>query len=355
MVIISDDDGERLQKALARAGIASRRTCEEMILAGRVMVNGKIVKKLGIKIDPATDKVTVDGLAVSIKPDNAPQKIYIALNKPVGYLSTVTDPQGRPTIMDLVKSDQRLFPIGRLDADTEGLLLLTNDGTFANALMHPRHNVEKEYVALLEGFPRMTELAILRRGVEIPIEDHDTGEHIMYKTHPAQVDFIRREGSNTLVKFVLTEGKKRQIRLMSETIGHPVLQLTRVSFGSLKLGDLMLGKARRLTAGEVTGLIELAAGEKKPRVERIEEPKSGFGQTSRSSNRNSSQPISQVRFPTRMPEQRREQTPWRKPEGDSERRRDGAPERGAGRPFEQRREQTPWRKPEGDSERRRDG
>lgn len=305
MVIISEDDGERLHKVLARAGIASRRTCEEMITAGRVMVNGKIVKKLGTKIDPATDKVTVDGLAVSIKPDNAPQKIYIALNKPVGYLSTVTDPQGRPTIMDLVKSDQRLFPIGRLDADTEGLLLLTNDGTFANALMHPRHNVEKEYMALLEGFPRMTELAILRRGVDIPIEDHETGEHIMYKTHPAQVDFIRREGSNTLVKFVLTEGKKRQIRLMAETIGHPVLQLTRVSFGSLKLGDLVVGKSRRLTAGEVKGLLELAAGEKKLRVERVDEPATGFGQTPRYGNRTSSQPISQERFPARSNSQPR--------------------------------------------------
>lgn len=247
-----------MQKALSRAGISSRRGGEELIMAGRVKVNGKIVTELGTKIDPATDKVTVDDEPVAVKVSAAPQKIYIMLNKPAGYLSTVSDPQGRPTIMDLLDTEKlgRLYPVGRLDADTEGLLILTNDGAFANALTHPRFGVEKEYVALLDGIIAMKDIEKLRRGVNIPVEDNETGEHIDQLTKPAKVDLIRHEGSNSLVRFILKEGKKRQIRLMAGAVDHPVIELRRVRQGPVKLGDLASGKFRNLTKQEVKDLQE---------------------------------------------------------------------------------------------------
>jgi pseudouridine synthase len=253
---MSDQISERLQKAMARAGIASRRASEDLILAGRVKVNGKIVTELGIKIDPTRDRVTVDEEPVPVKVSAAPQKIYLMLNKPAGYLSTVSDPQGRPTIMDLVDHSSRLYPVGRLDADTEGLLLLTNDGPFANAISHPRFGVEKEYVALLDGIIAMKDLDRLRKGVAIPVEDHETGERIEHTTKPARVDLIRHEGSNSLVRFILKEGKKRQIRLMADTVKHPVIELKRVRLGPLKLSDLASGKSRNLSRQEVKELQE---------------------------------------------------------------------------------------------------
>jgi len=276
-VIDNNDNSERLQKVLAQAGVASRRACEQLIAAGRVRVNGKIVTQPGTKVNPATDKVLVDDHPIAIKASASAKKIYLVLNKPVGYLSTVSDPQGRPTIMDLVDTDERLFPIGRLDADTKGLLLLTNDGTFANALMHPRYGVEKEYVALLDGFMRLKKLDDLREGVQIPVENSQTGEIEMHRTRPARIEFIRHDGSNTLVKFILKEGKKRQVRLMAETIGHPVLELTRVRYGSLKLSELASGKTRKLTQEEIKTLLREAEaarkqGEAGPPVSRTERP-----------------------------------------------------------------------------------
>jgi pseudouridine synthase len=253
---MSDQISERLQKAMARAGIASRRASEDLILAGRVKVNGKIVTELGIKIDPTRDRVTVDEEPIPVKVSAAPQKIYLMLNKPAGYLSTVSDPQGRPTIMDLVDHSSRLYPVGRLDADTEGLLLLTNDGPFANAISHPRFGVEKEYVALLDGIIAMKDLDRLRKGVAIPVEDPETGERIEHTTKPARVDLIRHEGSNSLVRFILKEGKKRQIRLMADTVKHPVIELKRVRLGPLKLSDLASGKSRNLSRQEVKELQE---------------------------------------------------------------------------------------------------
>ncbi|MBN9390608.1 MAG: pseudouridine synthase [Chloroflexi bacterium] len=255
---MTQQNGERLQKALSRAGISSRRGGEELIMAGRVKVNGKIVTELGTKIDPATDKVTVDDEPVSVKVSAAPQKVYIMLNKPAGYLSTVSDPQGRPTIMDLLDTEKlgRLYPVGRLDADTEGLLILTNDGAFANALTHPRFGVEKEYVALLDGIIAMKDIERLRRGVAIPVEDSETGERVEQVTKPAKVDLIRHEGSNSLVRFILKEGKKRQIRLMADAVDHPVIELRRVRQGPVKLGDLASGKFRNLSKKEVTELEE---------------------------------------------------------------------------------------------------
>ncbi|HEX2911632.1 MAG TPA: pseudouridine synthase [Chloroflexia bacterium] len=249
---------ERLQKALARAGIASRRASEELIAQGRVKVNGTIVTQLGTKINPSTDKVTVDDEPVQVRPNAGPQKIYLMLNKPQGYLSTVSDPQGRPTIMDLVEAYKgvRLFPVGRLDADTEGLLLLTNDGNFANSVSHPSFGVEKEYVALLDGIIAMKDVVKLRNGVPIPVEDPETGERDTITTKPAKVDLLRHEGSNSLVRFILKEGKKRQVRLMAEAVEHPVIELKRVRFGPVKLADLPSGKTRQLTRAEIQDLLE---------------------------------------------------------------------------------------------------
>ncbi len=259
---------ERLQKVLARAGIASRRACEELIEEGRVRVNGKIVTQLGLKVNPAQDKVSVDEHPIPIRSSLTPARVYLLLNKPVGYLSTVTDPQGRPTIMELVETDQRLYPVGRLDMDTEGLLILTNDGTFANTLMHPRYGLEKEYLALLDGIPAVHELEQLRRGLAIPVENEKTGEREYYTTQPARVEIVRNEGSNTLVRFVIKEGKKRQIRLMTQAIHRPVLTLTRVGYGTLRLGNLEAGKYRPLSNAEVKSLMDAAsrepAGVRKP-------------------------------------------------------------------------------------------
>jgi 23S rRNA pseudouridine2605 synthase len=272
---MSDQNEERLQKALARAGIASRRASEELILAGRVKINGKVVTELGIKIDPTQDRVTVDDEPVPVKVSAAPQKIYLMLNKPSGYLSTVSDPQGRPTIMDLVVSEKagRLYPVGRLDADTEGLLLLTNDGAFSNALSHPRFGVDKEYVALLDGIIAMKDLDRLRKGVAIRVEDPETGERVEHITKPARVDLIRHEGSNSLVRFILKEGKKRQIRLMADTVDHPVVELKRVRLGPVKLGDLASGKTRNLSKQEVKELLDAS----KPRPETAEATASSGG------------------------------------------------------------------------------
>ena len=272
---------ERLQKVLARAGIASRRACEELIEAGRVRVNGKIVTQLGLKINPAQDKVSVDEHPIPIRSSLTPTKIYLLLNKPAGYLSTVTDPQGRPTIMELVETDQRLYPVGRLDMDTEGLLILTNDGTFANTLMHPRYGLEKEYLALLGGIPAVHELEQLRRGVAIPVENEKTGEREYYTTQPARVEIVRNEGSNTLVRFVIKEGKKRQIRLMTQAIHRPVLTLTRVGYGTLRLGNLEAGKYRPLSNAEVKSLMDAASREPAGTKKTYSRPAIG-GHTSRS-------------------------------------------------------------------------
>lgn len=287
---MSEQTEERLQKALARAGIASRRASEELILAGRVKVNGKLVTELGHKIDPSRDRVTVDEEIVPVKVSAAPPKIYLMLNKPAGYLSTVSDPQGRPTIMDLVDRAGRLYPVGRLDADTEGLLLLTNDGPFANALSHPRFGVEKEYVARLDGIIAMKDIDRLRKGVAIRVEDPETGERVEHTTKPARVELIRHEGSHSLVRFILKEGKKRQIRLMADTVHHPVIELKRVRLGPLKLADLASGKSRNLSKQEVKELQEAS----KPRPEQAETPAPFEGKRGRGPGRPASAPAGRV-------------------------------------------------------------
>src|SRR5437660_2311903 len=239
------EGGERLARFLAHAGIASRRHAEELIAAGRVQVNGLTVMSQGVRINPEHDKVSVDG-----KPVAAPARhVYILLHKPVGYVTTARDPQGRPTVLDLLPPELyplRVYPVGRLDIDTSGLLLLTNDGDFALRLSHPRYAMEKQYHVLVQGCPEETTLEALRKGVEIR---EDNGA--MHRTAPAQVHRLRRVGADCWLELRIHEGRKRQVRRMLAAVGQRVLQLQRVGVGPLRLGDLGEGKWRYLSADEV--------------------------------------------------------------------------------------------------------
>ena len=233
---------ERLQKIMAHAGIASRRKCEELILQGRVRVNGEMVTQLGTKVDPARDAIEVDG-----RPITPEEEVYIALYKPRGYLSDTRDFRGRPSALRLVPNGTRLFPAGRLDARSEGLLLLTNDGELANLLTHPRYEHAKEYHVYVEGHPGDEMLNRWRRGVFLDGR----------QTAPAQVSVLRREGGRTWLRTVLREGRKRQIRRVAEMLGHPVHRLIRVRIGPVQLGALKPGEWRQLTQGEINQLDEL--------------------------------------------------------------------------------------------------
>ncbi|MBO8141570.1 MAG: rRNA pseudouridine synthase [Firmicutes bacterium] len=231
---------ERLQKFLARAGIGSRRACEQLISQGRVRVNGRLVTEQGLRVDPERDKVQVDGRVV--KPSGRFQ--YIMLNKPAGYVTTVRDPQGRPTVMHLLPERPRVFPVGRLDRDTEGLLLLTNDGELAYRLAHPRFQVEKRYRALVRGEVGPEAVRRLENGVVL-----DDGP-----TAPCRVRVIRREPERTLLELRLREGRKRQVRRMCEAVGHPVVALMRIAVGPVLLGRLPKGAWRPLTPEEIAAL-----------------------------------------------------------------------------------------------------
>jgi pseudouridine synthase len=236
---------ERLARFLAHAGVASRRHAEALIAAGRVQVNGQTVTLQGAHIDPARDVVTVDGQVV--RP--LEQRVYLLLNKPPGYVSTVSDPQGRPTVLDLLPEELRrlrVYPVGRLDIDTAGLLLLTNDGELALHITHPRYARQKRYHALVQGTPAPATLARLRRGVVI--SEDDGGQH---QTAPARVQVLRQEGERTWLEISIHEGRKRQVRRMLAAVGHPVSALVRVAIGPLTLGDLPVGQWRYLTAAEI--------------------------------------------------------------------------------------------------------
>lgn len=236
---------ERLQKLMARAGIASRRQAEQMILDGRVKVNGAVVDHLGAKVDPEADRVEVDGRALALPS----AKTYLMLNKPVGYVTTASDELGRPTVLDLVSGPYpRLFPVGRLDMETEGLLLLTNDGELAFRLTHPKFKVAKTYVAEVDGQPTNEELNRLRAGVTL--EDG--------RTAPAQVAVVAEKKGRTVLRISIWEGKKRQIRRMMMRIGHPTRKLKRISFGPLGIGNLPSGKSRMLSRSEVESLCRAA-------------------------------------------------------------------------------------------------
>ncbi len=239
----AEQEGQvRLQKFLARAGVASRRASEKLIEAGRISVNGQVVTELGTKVDPEADEVRLDGAPVR----KAAKAVTLMLNKPAGYLTSMKDPQGRPCVAQLVPLDEfpALYPLGRLDYDTTGLLLFSTDGELGNAVLHPSHHVDKTYRALVKGKPSEAALDRLRSGVVL-----DDGP-----TQPAEVRLAGRKGKNAYVEIIIHEGRKRQVKRMCEAIGHPVLQLHRVSFGPLELGDLPEGKYRVLSEQEVAAL-----------------------------------------------------------------------------------------------------
>jgi len=238
---------ERVQKYLSRAGVASRRAAEDMILAGRVSVNGAVIRELGVKIVVGTDVVCVDGRTVE-----PPSELwYVMLNKPTGVVTTLDDPQRRPTVAKYIPADApRLFPVGRLDADTTGLLLLTNDGDLAHMLMHPRHHVPKVYRAEVDGVPDEADLRRLREGIAL-----DDG-----KTAPAGAKILGEHRNGAVVEIVLREGKKRQVRRMLSAVSHPVRALMRTAYGPLSLGRLGPGETRLLSDAEVRALRTAAGG-----------------------------------------------------------------------------------------------
>ncbi|TAK24747.1 MAG: rRNA pseudouridine synthase [Chloroflexota bacterium] len=240
---MTENPGERLQKVLARAGVASRRAAEDLIRAGRITVNGEVVVDLGRRVTE-TDRVLFDGKVI----EGEAGHVYIVVNKPIGYVATVRDPRGRPTVMDLIPRGARVYPVGRLDWDSEGLLLMTNDGELTHRLTHPRFGVVKEYHALVERVPSRDQLENLERGIEL-----DDGV-----TAPAQAHVVASARQGTWVSIAIHEGRNRQVRRMVEAIGHPVLRLIRVRMGPLTIDGLAPGASRPLSAGEVAGLRRIA-------------------------------------------------------------------------------------------------
>lgn len=233
---------ERLQKILAGAGIASRRAAEQLITAGRVKVNGELVTELGSKADPYKDAITLDGNPVL--PEKS--KVYLILFKPVGYMTTLKDPEGRPVVTDLLKGiSERVFPVGRLDYNTEGVLLLTNDGEWANRLMHPRNEVEKEYHVRVRGGVTPGQISLLAKGVQL--EDGITA--------PAEARIIKSSDNNTWISLTIHEGRYRQVRRMCEAVSLSVVRLKRVRYGALDIALLKPGEYRHLTDVEVRQLI----------------------------------------------------------------------------------------------------
>ncbi len=236
---------ERLHKVMARAGIDSRRACEDIITSGRVKVNGQVVTRPGTRVDPETDRIEVDGRL--LPPPG--EKLYYLLYKPRGYITTTRDPQGRPPVTSLLPfAGGRLFPVGRLDKDTEGLLIITNDGDLAYLLTHPRHEFPKTYEALVKGVPSPVKLDALRNGIYL--EDGLTA--------PAKIRLLGREGRNARLEITLHEGRKRQVRRMCRAIGHPVLHLRRTRLGFLTLKGLSPGEYRSLSRREVDRLFHMA-------------------------------------------------------------------------------------------------
>jgi pseudouridine synthase len=237
---------ERIQKILAKAGIASRREAERMMVEGRVSVNGKVVQTLGFKADPSKDHIKVDGKRLApFEP-----KVILLLNKPRGYLSTVKDPKGRPTVLDLLKNLKwRIYPIGRLDFDAEGLLLLTNDGDLAHLLSHPRFSIPKTYWAKVTGVPEEKKLTRLKKGVML--EDG--------RAKAVSCAVIRQKEKNSWVRIVVTEGRNHLVKRMFSAIGHTVLKLKRVEYGPIQLGDLAFGQFRYLTREEMEKVKQISS------------------------------------------------------------------------------------------------
>jgi len=240
-----DDEGVRLQKVIAAAGLASRRQAEEMIASGRVEVNGHLVTELGTRVNPETDVVRVDGSRIP------PQRnhVYLALNKPRGVISTMEDPQGRPTLAEfLPRKAGRLFHVGRLDAETEGLIILTNDGDFAQRLSHPSFEIDKAYMVEVEGVMDNQALKKLEKGVYL--EDGFI--------RPDKVKLISRSSNKTLVELTLHSGRNRVVRRMMDSLGFPVQRLARLRVGPIRLGNLSSGQTRELTSTEIGALYDRA-------------------------------------------------------------------------------------------------
>ena len=240
---------ERLQKYMARSGVASRRKCEELIINGDVKVNNKVVTELGVKINPDKDIITYKDKP--IKPEE--NKVYIMLNKPEKYITSVKDEKGRKTILDLVKVNERIYPIGRLDYDSSGLILLTNDGEVYNKIIHPRVKIGKKYIVLCKGEFTNDELKRFENGIDI-------GGYVTAKSKITVIDKEKNKKDNTintLVEIIIHEGKNRQIRRMCEALGHEVIMLNRVAIGEIKLGYLKKGEWRNLTKEEIRYLNSL--------------------------------------------------------------------------------------------------
>jgi 23S rRNA pseudouridine2605 synthase len=267
--------GERLQKILAQAGIASRRKAEELILEGRVQVNGEVVTELGTRADPHRDHVRVDGKLLQ----GPERQRYFLLNKPRGYVTTLSDPEKRPTVSDLMRHTKgphgdnvRLYPVGRLDYLSEGLLLMTNDGELANKLSKASAGVEKTYLVKVSGSPEPQKLDQIRRGIMIDrgrLNEVRSGRRDRILTAPAKVEQVRG-GDNPWFEVTLTEGRNRQLRKMFEEIGHHVEKIRRIGYGALRL-DVAPGEFRELTPGEVTALERAARGLKVTPKQRLPE------------------------------------------------------------------------------------
>ncbi len=240
------NEGIRLQKVLAAAGLGSRRHCEELIADGLVQVNGRTIAEQGVRVDPMRDVIRVDG--ARIPPPR--RQLYLMFHKPRGVVSTMDDPQGRTTIADYLgrRTKDGLFHVGRLDTPTEGLLLITNDGDFAQRMAHPSHEISKTYVAEIEGVIENVTLRKLGRG--IVLEDGPV--------RPDEVKLIQRGGTRSIVQVVLHEGRNRIVRRMFDAVGHPVRRLTRTAVGPVKLGRLKVGELRELTSEELGALLDLA-------------------------------------------------------------------------------------------------
>lgn len=233
---------ERLQKILARAGAGSRRTAEQYISEGRVSIDGKVVTDMGIKVDPADHEIRLNGKPIH----SSEEKIYILLNKPKGYVTTLSDPQGRPIVTSLLSGiSQRVFPVGRLDLDTEGALLLTNDGELAQHILHPSFEIKKTYVAKVVGCPSGEARERLAKGIVLEGR----------RTSPAQLKVLRETPGFSDIEITIHEGRKRQVRKMFAAIGHPVLALKRTAYGRLKLGSLALGKFRIIGKKDVEKIL----------------------------------------------------------------------------------------------------
>lgn len=269
-------EGERLQKVLAAAGFGSRRECETLILEGRVEIGREIVTELGTRVNTDEQEIRVDGDTLKLR-----RRAYYALNKPAGVVSTNRDPQGRPRVVDLVPSNDRLFTVGRLDLASEGLILLTNDGEWANRLTHPRYGVHKTYLVRVAGTPSVEELRVLKRGVHLA-EAVARVENVKVK---------RRHGRSTDLEIVLKEGRNREIRRLLARVGHKVLKLTRIAVGNYKLGDLPTGAHRKLTSREAKSLLELTHDQpKKPTKKRRQSKKRTSDSTATPRKRQATRP-----------------------------------------------------------------